>query len=61
VPITVNTKPVFITVSIGIALRNSENADTEETDIFDEADKALYQVKRNGRDGYAFYHAGVSA
>jgi diguanylate cyclase (GGDEF)-like protein len=61
VPITVNTKPVFITVSIGIALRNSETPDTVETDIFDEADKALYQVKRNGRDGYAFYHAGVSA
>lgn len=61
VPITVDTKQVFITVSIGIALRNSETPDTVEADIFDEADKALYQVKRNGRDGYAFYHAGVSA
>uniref|UniRef100_A0A914ZD50 GGDEF domain-containing protein n=1 Tax=Panagrolaimus superbus TaxID=310955 RepID=A0A914ZD50_9BILA len=61
VPITVNTKPVFITVSIGIALRNSETPDTVDADIFDEADKALYQVKRNGRDGYALYHAGVSA
>ena len=56
-PITVDAKPIFVTVSIGIALRNSETVDSQEADIFDEADKALYQVKRNGRDGYEFYHA----
>lgn len=61
VPITVDAKHIFITVSIGIALRNSETAGILETDVFDEADKALYEVKRNGRDGYAIYHIAAAA
>lgn len=55
VPITIDARPVFITVSIGIAMRNVEYCGGQQADIFDEADKALYQVKRNGRDGYEFY------
>lgn len=38
-----------ITTSIGLALATSKD---NQTSVFARADKALYQVKRNGRNGY---------
>ena len=42
-----------ITCSIGIAKCESEDTTFEE--LYRKADASLYHVKRNGRDGYAFY------
>ena len=41
-----------VTLSIGIAL---EDRKTETNDVFRDADTALYEVKRHGRNGYTFY------
>lgn len=41
------------TISVGVAF--GEKGNTEDT-LFNAADKALYEVKRRGRDGYAFAH-----
>lgn len=41
-----------ITISVGVAFSEREN---KGESIFSDADKALYQVKENGRDGFAFY------
>ena len=43
-----------VTLSIGIAL---EDRKTETNDAFRDADTALYEVKRHGRNGYTFYSA----
>ena len=39
-------------MSVGIALSDRENPGE---DIFRDADKALYQTKERGRNGYTFY------
>lgn len=41
---------VEISASIGIAIRNQE---TRFKELYQLADRALYEVKRNGRDGFA--------
>ena len=41
-----------ITLSVGIAFSDRENAGDN---IFKDADKALYYVKEHGRNGYSFY------
>lgn len=41
-----------VTLSVGIAYSDRDNPGTS---IFKDADKALYGVKENGRDGFAFY------
>lgn len=41
-----------VTLSIGIAFSDRENPGAS---IFKDADKTLYGVKENGRDGYAFF------
>lgn len=40
------------TLSIGVAFSDDKGP---EENIFKKADKALYSIKENGRDGYAFY------
>ena len=46
-------------LSIGIALSASVSFDTEDNELFETlyslADKALYHVKENGKNGFAFY------
>ena len=42
-----------VTLSIGIAL---EDRKTETNDVFRDADTALYEVKKHGRNGYTFYN-----
>ena len=41
-----------VSISVGIALSDRENPGE---DIFRDADKALYQTKERGRNGYTFY------
>ncbi|MGS2743698.1 sensor domain-containing diguanylate cyclase [Halomonas sp. LS-001] len=53
--IYVEDKPVFITVSVGIAcLSDDDFVDIRE--LIDVADQCMYQVKRSGRSGVAVYH-----
>ena len=46
-------------LSIGIALSTSVSSDTENDEMFEAlyalADKALYQVKENNKNGFMFY------
>ncbi len=46
-----------VTLSIGVSDLDSANPTTEH--MFDTADFALYQVKRNGRDGVAVRECGA--
>ena len=41
------------TLSIGVAFTDDEGP---EENLFKKADKALYSIKENGRDGFAFYN-----
>lgn len=45
-PIDINGKPVFITVSIGLAM----GGDFTFEELFDEADSALFHAKKSGRN-----------
>jgi len=51
VPFTVDGAPLLVTTSIGIALLDGE--DLAPAALVARADAALYQAKRQGRDGYA--------
>lgn len=54
-PLILNgNKALKMTVSTGAAIRTDITEDGINT-MFNEADKALYRVKRAGRDGYALY------
>ena len=48
----IETKPAGITASIGIAIAPKNS--TNYNDLFNVADKALYSVKNDGRDGYCY-------
>lgn len=48
--LTVEGKEKFVTASIGIAIAPQNGREYDE--LFESADKALYYVKRNGRNGY---------
>jgi diguanylate cyclase (GGDEF)-like protein len=50
---TVNDQNLQIGCSIGITLFN--DASLSSDNILDQADKALYKIKRNGRSNYNFY------
>ncbi len=52
-PLTVNQIPLFITVSIGIAVFPEDGQDAESLTI--NADLALYAAKDRGRNGYFFF------
>lgn len=47
-------KDVSVSASIGIAIYPIDGDDYNE--LLDKADKALYDVKKNGKNGYCFYH-----
>lgn len=51
-PISFEEKEVFVGASIGIALY-PENGENDE-DLLKAADRAMYQVKRSGKNGFAF-------
>ena len=48
--LTVEGKSKFVTASIGIAVAPQNGRDYDS--LFEVADKAVYHVKRNGKDGY---------
>ncbi len=45
---------VTVSASIGISIYPMDGADYEE--LLDKSDKALYEVKRNNKNGFCFYH-----
>ncbi|MGY4876452.1 diguanylate cyclase [Vreelandella aquamarina] len=51
----VDDKPVFITVSVGIACLSDDNF-VDIRELIDVADQCMYHVKRSGRSGVAVYH-----
>ena len=45
-----------MTLSIGIAFSDVDDANRgPKENLYERADRALYDVKRKGRDSYAFY------
>lgn len=46
-----------ISLSVGVAFSDRENG---ETNIFKDADKILYYVKEHGKNGCAFFDAGIT-
>lgn len=51
--ITIDCKSCHVSASIGIALCPYDGTDFDE--LYHKADKALYQTKKNGKNGYMFY------
>lgn len=51
---TENGKTVSVSASIGISIYPMDGDDYEE--LLDKSDKALYEVKKNGKNGFCFYH-----
>lgn len=45
---------VTVSASIGISIYPMDGSEYEE--LLDKSDKALYEVKKNGKNGFCFYH-----
>ena len=56
-PFVLNKTKTKICGSIGIASYPKDTEDMEELVIF--ADAAMYQVKKNGKNDFAFYQKGM--
>jgi diguanylate cyclase (GGDEF)-like protein/PAS domain S-box-containing protein len=52
-PILIHEKPVYSTLSLGISVYPSDGLDAQS--LLQKGDKAMYQAKSQGRNGYAFY------
>lgn len=52
-PVVLDEKEYYIHASIGVALYPEDAKN--QTDLVAAADKAMYDVKKNGRNAYAFY------
>ena len=48
-------QPIHVTCSVGVAVYPYRGKNYEE--LFEKADRAVYTVKANGKDGYRVYHA----
>ncbi len=57
-PIKINGLSISISLSVGIALYPEDGQDIDE--VLKKADKALYSVKKQGGNDYAFYTNGSS-
>ena len=53
-PLMINNNAIQITTSIGIAVYPDDGNDTET--LLKNADFAMYQAKKRGRNNYQFYH-----
>src|SRR5215204_2865842 len=58
-PFTLDEYEMFVTTSIGIVLSTQEQKNLPSEDLLRNADVALYEAKRKGRDRYAFYDASM--
>ena len=56
-PVRIDSQELFLSVSIGIAL--FPDAGLSKEALLQSADIAMYQVKKNGKDGYCFYSEGM--
>ncbi len=54
-PFTLGDRTIYVTCSIGIAVAEADSAALTTTEIFKQADDALYKAKDNGRNQYRFY------
>ncbi len=51
-------QPIHVTCSVGVAVYPYHGQTYEE--LFEKADRAVYTVKANGKDGYRVYHAATT-
>lgn len=51
-------QPIRVTCSVGVAVYPYHGKTYEE--LFEKADRAVYTVKANGKDGYRVYHAATT-
>lgn len=51
-------QPIHVTCSVGVAVYPYHGKSYEE--LFEKADRAVYTVKANGKDGYRVYHAATT-
>ncbi len=58
-PMSFEGEECFVGASIGYAI--GTGPPDNPTDVFSEADAALYEVKRNGRSGYRAYSTGLAS
>lgn len=56
--LTSEGQPIHVTCSVGVAVSPYHGKTYEE--LFEKADKAVYTVKANGKDGYRVYHAATT-
>lgn len=56
-PFCFNHQEIYISTSIGISVYPYDGTDKET--LIRMADRAMYQAKKNGRNQYALYHAGM--
>jgi len=56
---TIGEHQIYVTGSVGISLYPDDGLDVET--LFKNADTAMYQAKRNGRQSYQFFKPGINA
>lgn len=56
--LTFEGQPIHVTCSVGVAVYPYHGQTYEE--LFEKADRAVYTVKANGKDGYRVYHAATT-
>lgn len=52
-PVSINDKPIYITLSLGISIYPTDGDDAQS--LLKKGDNAMYQAKSQGRNGYVFY------
>lgn len=58
-PFTINESEIFVTVSVGIATGTFKNSSSKQ--ILKNADSALYEAKREGKNNYQMFNAAIDS